>query len=186
MGFAKVNINIDSKTSKLIFIVITIIATPIHELGHLLGYWLSGISAKYGFIYTESINGSESLWAVLGGPLIGLLLALVGCIIVYNFKEKKNIFICIYFTITMCLTRLLPYLLYTVIDPIGAFPINDEGLIAKFLNVPIWQVYSFSLIAFISILLFLKLIDRDSFYKCLKYAFLFYFIIAVMSGIKII
>lgn len=83
MGNGKLDINIGSKASILIFAMITLISTPIHEFGHLIGYQLSGIPAKFNFINTESINGSESLWGCLGGPAIGLLLALVGCIMVY-------------------------------------------------------------------------------------------------------
>lgn len=185
MSNTSYDISIDSKAGKLIFIVISIIATPIHELGHLLGYRLSGVPAKYSFICTEPGNGSESLLGVLGGPLIGLLLALVGCVCVYIFREKKQRFICIYFAITMCFTRLVPYLLCILINPNGMFPINDEGLIAQSLNAPIWQVYSFFTIVFISILLFLKVISGDYFYKCFKYGFLFYFVIMVLFEIKI-
>lgn len=85
----------------------------------------------------------------------------------------------------MCFTRLIPYLLIILINLKGMALINDEGLISKFLNVPIWQVYRFFLIVFISILLFLKLIQKDYFYKSFKYAFLFYFIVIVLFEIKI-
>jgi hypothetical protein len=92
MDNGKIDTDIDAKASKLIFIMITLIATPIHELGHLMGYQFSGIPAKYSFISVESINGSESLWANLGGPGLGLLLALLGLITVYIFKYGKYIY----------------------------------------------------------------------------------------------
>ncbi|MHC6178859.1 hypothetical protein ACYUJ6_03230 [Clostridium sp. JNZ X4-2] len=138
--------NINFKFSKFICAIITLIATPIHELGHLVGYQLSGIPAKFNFIYTESINGSESLLGCLGGPVISLLLALAGCIIIYIFKNKRNAYVWMYFTITMCFTRLLPYLLLIFINNKETFAINDEGLVAKFLNVPVWGVYVFLLL----------------------------------------
>ena len=180
MGNGKVDININSKSSIFIFALITLIATPIHELGHLIGYKLSGIPARFNFIYTESISGSESLWGVLGGPLLGLLLALTGCVLVYIFKDKKYTFICIYFAITMCLTRLIPYFLISLIIP-GDFAINDEGLIAKYLNFPVWSIYIIFMILFVSIIIVLKIIQKDKFNKCFKYACLFYFIIMLFE-----
>lgn len=186
MGNGKVKINIDSKASKLIFIMITLIATPIHELGHLLGYQLTGIPAKYSFISVESMNGSESLLACLGGPTIGLLLALLGLITVYVFKARKYIYFCLYFTITMCLNRLIPYLLMIIIHNIKMFQINDEGLIGTMLNIPILQVYVFFMIVFISILLILKSVQKKYFNKCFKYAFVLNLLIMVLFQIKII
>ncbi|HBP65384.1 MAG TPA: hypothetical protein DD730_14255 [Desulfosporosinus sp.] len=177
----KTHLNINSKASQLIFIIITLIATPIHEFGHWIGFQFSGISAKYSFIYVESINGSESLWGNLGGPAIGLLLALLGCMIVYIFKDRKYIYYWIYFTITMCFTRLLPYLLMTPVYNSNVFQINDEGLIAKMMSVPTWQIYGFFMIAFIMILFLLRLIQREYFYKCFKYAFVLYFIVMVFQ-----
>jgi hypothetical protein len=66
------------------------------------------------------------------------------------------------------------------------FKINDEGLIATMLNVPIWQVYGFSMFLFISILLILKSLQKGYFNKCFKYAFIFNFFIMVLFQIKII
>ncbi|QXE17639.1 hypothetical protein [Clostridium sp. 001] len=185
MNIKEVNIDIDSKLSKLIFLMITIVATPIHEFGHLIGYKLSGIPAKFTFSYTETQNGLENLWGCLGGPAINLILAVIGCIIVYILKNRKKVYIGVYFAITMCLTRLIAYLLFIIINPDNMFAINDEGLIAKFLNVPIWQVYVFFIAAFIFVLVILRSIKKDYFYKCFKYAFVFYFFIDILFTIRI-
>ncbi|AGY74609.1 hypothetical protein [Clostridium autoethanogenum] len=185
MSIKEVNMDIDSRLSKLVFLAITLIATPIHEFGHFIGFELSGIPAKFVFSYTEPKNGLENLWGCLGGPAINLILAVIGCIIVYIFRNREKVYIGMYFAITMCLTRLIAYLLFIIINPYNMFPINDEGLIAKFLNVPIWQVYGFFIAVFILLLLILRSIKKDYFYKCFKYAFAFYFFIDILFAIRI-
>ncbi|GLC32625.1 hypothetical protein [Clostridium omnivorum] len=181
----KSTLNIDSLFTKFIFLAITIIAAPIHELGHLIGWRLDGIPAKLHFNYTDAPSNSTSLLGFLGGPLISLILALAGYILVYAFKKKRTIFIGVYFTITMCLTRLIPYLYSIILGAKDMLPINDEGVLAKILNMPIWQTYSIFTILFVSILLLLKYIHKDIFNKCFKYAFVFYLIVAIFQ-IKII
>lgn len=104
---------------------------------------------------------------------------------VYIFKNRKKVYIGVYFAITMCLTRLIAYLLFIIINPDNMFAINDEGLIAKFLNVQIWQVYVFFIAAFIFVLVILRSIKKEYFYKCFKYAFVFYFFIDILFTIRI-
>lgn len=174
-------LSIDSLATKFIFMTITIIAAPIHELGHLIGWRLDGIPAILHFNYTDAPSNSTSLLGILGGPLICLILALTGCILVHIFKKKRAIFIGVYFTITMCLTRLIPYLYSIIFGAKDMLPINDEGLLAKLLNMPIWQTYSIFAILFVSILLLLKYIHKDIFNKCFKYAFVFYLIVSIFQ-----
>ena len=133
---------------KIIVIAIAIFAIPIHELGHWLGYKFNGISAVLSYNYTDPLTNPENIWGLSGGPLISLGLALLGLTMMYFNKRNKDIWA--YFSVVMCLTRIVPYIFFILIP--NGFQSNDEGLIAKVLGLQIGAVYITFLALFIGIL----------------------------------
>lgn len=133
----------------LIFFIIGLIANPAHEFGHWIFYTLNGVKAGFSFNNTYFINEwKEVLMGAIGGPLFSLVLALIGVIILYKIPRLS------YFgaglAIIMSLTRLLPYI---VIVSTNTIKCNDEGVIAIYLNWPLWSIFSILLACFISILI---------------------------------
>ncbi|QSQ09683.1 hypothetical protein H0A61_02062 [Koleobacter methoxysyntrophicus] len=158
---------------------------PIHELGHWLGYRFNGVPAILHYNYTEPLINTQNIWGIAGGPLISLGLALFGLLMVYHNENNKDLWA--YFSIIMCLTRLLPYILLLLM-PRG-FIENDEGLIAKSMDIPVWLVYLIFIILFISILISIKYKFKENFYinlKKYKYGYIIFLIMFIVMGIHII
>ncbi len=170
---------------RILVLAIAVCAMPIHELGHWLGYRFSGIPVIMYYNYTEPFNNTPNIWGIAGGPLISLVLALFGSIMVYSNENNKDIWA--YFSITMCLTRLLPYIVL-LLTP-SNFAENDEGLIANFMHIPVWLVYLLFFIIFISILISITYKFKENFYihfKKYKYGYVIYLILVIVTGIHII
>jgi len=170
---------------RIIIIVIAVCAIPIHELGHWLGYRLSSVPATFHYSYTEPLTNIQSIWGLAGGPIISLVLALFGVMMIHINKNNQDIWA--YFSVVMCLTRLLPYLLL-LLTP-SNFTENDEGLIAKVLNLQASLVYIIFITLFIGIISIIVYKLEGDFYKHMKkykYGYLLYLILLIFTGIEII
>jgi hypothetical protein len=170
---------------KMIVIAIAILATPMHELGHWIGYTLDGIPAVLHYHYTEPLTDTFSLMGVSGGPLMSLVLAIFGLCMMYINRSNKSIWA--YFSVIMCLTRLIPYL-FLVIPP-NNLSFNDEGIIAMELGLPIWVIYSIFVTLFASILFAIYSEYNGTFFqqiKIYKYGYILYVLSIIVFGIRVI
>ncbi|WP_315118614.1 hypothetical protein [uncultured Clostridium sp.] len=170
----------------IIAIIITIIAAPLHELGHWFGYRVDDIPAVIGFNYTEPLGDAISIYGLLGGPVMSLTLALAGVVALYITEKNKDVWA--YITIIMCLTRLDTYL-FSILGGVNTFYINDEGLIAKAMNLPVWMTYGIFLAAFLMIILAVvyKLRGRiREHIKKFKLAYILHFFVTIIFVIRII
>ena len=169
---------------KAMVVAIAFFATPIHELGHWLGYKFNGISAVLSYSYTEPLTNPDNIWGIAGGPLISLGLALLGLILVYANKRNKDIWA--YFSIVMCMTRLLPYLFFVLIQ--NGFLNNDEGGIAKALGLQTGVVYIAFFVLFIGMIsMLIYEYKRDFHNHMIKYrwGYVVYFISIIALGVHI-
>lgn len=180
--FDIVNINLKER---ILVLAIAFFAMPIHELGHWLGYKFSGVPVIMHYNYTELLNDNLNIWGIAGGPLISLLLAFFALIMVYLNENNKDIWA--YFSNIMCLTRFIPYIVLLLMS--NNFAENDEGLIAKIMQIPVWLTYLIFIILFISIFFTIIYKFKENFYmhmKKYKYGYILYLILVIFTGIQII
>lgn len=165
-------------------LLIAIFATPIHELGHWIGYKINGITAVLHYNYTEHLTNSDNIWGIAGGPIMSLLLALI-CLAMM-FINNRNRGIWAYFSLVMCMSRLAPYCIL-LFNP-NSFLYNDEGVIGKALGIETWLIYSIFFALFLGIIILIM----NEFKGCItefmkKYTFGYgiYLILTIVIGIKI-
>lgn len=167
----------------IIMIIICIFATPAHEFGHFLGSVLSGAKVtRITFNGVQTVNGASSLISASGGPILSIILALFGLVILYRSNRYKNIWGS--FSFIMCLTRLNSYFVILIIGFFirnkNLFSLQDEGFMANFLNLPLWSFYITFIVLFI-VIIFLMVNNlrknNINFIKVLGYSFLCYSLI---------
>lgn len=169
---------------KAAIVTIAILATPIHELGHWIGYKVNGISAVLHYNYTDSLANTDNIWGIAGGPIMSLSVALVCLVMMYFNKRNEEVWA--YFSLIMCMTRILPYII-CIFNP-NTFLYNDEGLIGKALGIEIWLIYSVFSILFLGITFFIirRLIRGiDEYLRNYKFGYILYLILTITIGIKI-
>lgn len=117
-------------------VVLSLLARPIHELGHWIIYKIYGIDAYFTLNQVVPKNISDfKLLGEAGGPLINLFLVLVGFWLIgrTRFKELGAALI-----VTNSLSRLVPYLIIALTN---SWASNDEGIIALVLNLNLYTFY---------------------------------------------
>ncbi|KOA19636.1 hypothetical protein CLHOM_17250 [Clostridium homopropionicum DSM 5847] len=115
---------------------------------------------------------------------MSLSVALLCLVMMYYNKRNEEIWA--YFSLIMCMTRILPYII-CIFNP-NTFLYNDEGLIGKALGIEIWLIYSVFSILFLGITIFIIRRLRggiDEYLKKYKFGYVLYLILTVTIGIKI-
>lgn len=123
-----------------ISVVIAFSYVPIHEFGHLIASWISGIPTGMSYAQSYPLNGqAQTVLGGLGGPTFTVLLAYIGVLFIY--KRKFLIFAYPLSTI-MCLDRIFNYLLIFFFTDAKTFLITNKGLadmeerhLAEMLNI---------------------------------------------------
>lgn len=118
------------------FVVLSLLARPIHEFGHWIVYKIYGINVY--FTLNQVVPKDFSSFKLLGeagGPLINVFLVLVGFWIIgrTRFKELGAALI-----VTNSLSRLVPYIIIALTN---SWKRNDEGIIALVLNLNLYTFY---------------------------------------------
>jgi len=120
----------------LVVVTVAALGNPLHELGHWIGYTLSGIPAGISFQHTYYLDHwAPSFAGALGGPLLSLVLSWIGVAVL---SWTRFVTLGAALAIVMAYSRLLPYLLFGVLAP-SQLPFNDEGVLAIWLGWPIWS-----------------------------------------------
>lgn len=131
----KKHIELD-KTFWLWFIPLAFLIRPIHEFGHWICYKLYGIEVYYTLNQVVPKDMfSYKLLGEAGGPLLNILLVLVGVGLIYFSKQKK---LGLALIITNAYARLIPYILLGIYN---VWDTNDEGVVAQVLNLPLGTFY---------------------------------------------
>jgi len=116
-------------------IVICVIASPLHELGHWAGFALCGVPAGISFNHTYWTSRWEPCLAGdLGGPVVSLLAAIAGLLLARRAGWRVAGLSLAFF---MAMTRLVPYL-FCLMIPGMHMAHNDEGVAAALLGLPLW------------------------------------------------
>jgi hypothetical protein len=103
---------------------------PIHELGHVIGDWITGHPAAMSYARDYLLSGGETPFlGLLGGPLLPLMLSAVSVVLIYR-GTKLSVFYPI--AIVATFDRLLLYLW-------GILPTDEKSLADKMG----WNTYSF-------------------------------------------
>lgn len=106
-----------------------------------------------------TLNGEVSLLGSSGGPLISLGLALFALFMLYKRNVNKEIWSG--FSLIMCLTRLIPYIVVFILNFFvkhkELFIMQDEGFMASYLNLPLWSVFIVFIVVFIIIIVLIVL-----------------------------
>ena len=120
----------------IVVLIVAAIGNPLHELGHWVGYTLSGIPAGISFNHTYYLDHwAPSFAGALGGPLLSLGLSWLGVIVLVR---THYVAFGAALAIVMAYSRLLPYLVFGVLAP-SQLPFNDEGVLAIWAGWPIWS-----------------------------------------------
>jgi len=116
-------------------LVVCLLASPIHEIGHWVGFTLCGVPAAFSFNHTFWLLAwRPCLLGDLGGPIMSLLLVGLG-LLLSRFPRWRALGAPL--TFFMALTRLVPYLLCLTIPGVR-MAVNDEGVEARLVGVPLW------------------------------------------------
>lgn len=123
----------------VVSLLIAFISIPVHELGHVIGNFLTGIPAGMSYAREYTLNGqAESLSGILGGPVLTVVLSYIGVFLVF---KRKYLMFAFPFTIIMCLDRIYVYLwCFSTVDIERFREINglfgmDERSAAERLNI---------------------------------------------------
>lgn len=167
MGIIK-DIDFIKKGQWIIYLFITVIIAfffvPMHELGHVIAGWLSGIPMSMSYAREYTLNGqAETAFLGLGGPIFTVVLAYIGVFIIY---KRKFLMIAYPFSVIMCIDRIFIYLIcFFSIDmktflEIKGLPGMDEKGVAELLKVNPYTFFAIiqvlELIAIILILFSLR------------------------------
>ena len=118
------------------FVILSFLARPIHEFGHWIVYKIYGIEVY--FTLNQVVPKDISKFKLLGeagGPLINVLLILVGFWIIWRTKYKG---LGAALIVTNSLSRLVPYILIALTN---SWKSNDEGIVAQVLNLNLYTFY---------------------------------------------
>ncbi|MGA7721210.1 MAG: hypothetical protein WCA84_08525 [Ignavibacteriaceae bacterium] len=124
---------------------------PVHELGHVIGDWVTGhpagMSYARDYLFT---NGDKPFLGILGGPLLPLIISAVAVAFIYNQK-----LISVFYPVAVIgiLDRMVLYIS-------GVIP-SDEGSLAAMMG---WNIHSFKYM-FLSVEIILLLLVIYSLYK---------------------
>lgn len=163
------------------FVLFAFLSRPIHEFGHWIIYRLYGIDVY--FTLNQVIPKdfvSYRILPELGGPLINIMLLIIGCVALKWSKYKE---FSLALVITSALTRLVPYFL------IGLYRVwetNDEGVVALALKLPLTSLYLVFGVFFVAVLLYIFIQQEGLLRNKLRSLSLqiitYYFIIVVIMG----
>jgi hypothetical protein len=118
----------------LVCVAVCVLATPIHEVGHWLGFRLSGIPAAISFNHTYFTDRwAPSFPGAFGGPLMSIVAAWLGVLLARRGPAPLGAALALF----MPMTRLVGYALFALIPK---FPIayNDEGVMALLSGTGPW------------------------------------------------
>jgi hypothetical protein len=106
--------------------VVCVLANPLHEVGHWLGFRVSGIPAAISLDHTYF----TSVWApsfpgALGGPLMSVVAAWTGIALLYYSPPLHPLGAAL--ALFMPMTRLVPYAIFAA-NPRFPMMYNDEGV----------------------------------------------------------
>jgi hypothetical protein len=126
----------DKPSSYLLWaLVFCLLASPIHEIGHWVGFTLCGVPAGVSFNHTFWLRAwRPCLLGDLGGPILSLLLVGLGLLLSRSPRWRA---LGAPLTFFMALTRLVPYLLCLTLPGVR-MAVNDEGVAAGLVGVPLW------------------------------------------------
>lgn len=118
------------------FVVLSFLSRPIHELGHWIAYKIYSIDVYFSLnqVVPKDIRNFKLLGEA-GGPLINVLLVLVGFWLIGRTKIKE---LGAALIVTNSLSRLVPYLIIVLTN---SWASNDEGIIALVLNFNLYTFY---------------------------------------------
>jgi hypothetical protein len=156
MGFVKVQI--DNKKVWIWMFILSILQRPIHEFGHWVIYKFYNVDVYFTFnqVVPHSLKDGNAL-AAAGGPIINVILAVIGYLIFTRFRKYSEFGLVL--SLTNILGRLVPYIL---IFMLGVQSTNDEGVIGFLTNTSIYSNYIiFGAILFVVLLLNLASLDLD-------------------------
>jgi len=142
---------LDFRQLTITSIIVGFFLIPIHELGHVIGDWITGHPAAMSYARDYLLSGGERPFlGILGGPMLPLILSAVSVIFIYR-RTKTSIFYPI--AIIGTLDRLVFYLS-------GMLPSDEKDLA----NMVGWNIYAFKYI-FLSAEVLLLLLVLNSLIK---------------------
>jgi hypothetical protein len=119
-------------------ILIAVIAIPIHELGHVIGYRLTGVAARLAYEHTIVPAGAHfSLSGIACGVSSTYIVCYVGIVLIYR---KKWLLVAYPLAVILSLVRVLAYINYSI--RFHTLAGLDESQMASFtgLNPYFWYV----------------------------------------------
>jgi len=144
-------VKIDFRQLTMTSIVCGFLLIPVHELGHVIGDWMTGHPAGMSYARDYLLSGTEKPFlGILGGPLLPILLSAVSVVLIYR---RKNISVLSPIAILGSFDRLVLYLG-------GSLP-SDERDLAQMAG---WSISSFKYI-FVSVEVILLLLVLVSLFR---------------------
>ncbi len=115
-------------------VVTCLVANPLHEAGHWIGFALAGIPARISFDHTWFVDRWQpSFLGAAAGPFASVLLAWLGVLLWRRGGRLSRVGLAL--ALVMPLTRLLSYVIFATV-PGARIEVNDEGVMG--LDCGVW------------------------------------------------
>jgi hypothetical protein len=135
-----------------VLIAVCVLANPLHEVGHWIGFCLAGVPAAISFDHTYFTRSwAPSFVGALGGPLMSVVAAWAGVALLYRAPRLQPIGVAL--ALFMPMTRLIAYAIFAS-NPRFPMIYNDEGVMGLDTGLRGWT-WVFILLPFLTVPLIL-------------------------------